>query len=104
MDGRGRAARYGGGAVAMGIGTEPWYGRAPHVVVRAAGLRLRTRLWEALCGARPRTVLGLELCSLGLLAAGLRGCAPAAFWAGTGGWAVLLAAVFALLRSGARPD
>ncbi|MER7702656.1 hypothetical protein ABTX81_07145 [Kitasatospora sp. NPDC097605] len=94
VDGRREQAAAGYG----GTGIEPWFGRAPHVALRGAGLRLRNRAWETLCGARPRSVLALGLLSLGLLAAGLRGCAPAVFWTAVTGWAALLGAAFALLR------
>ncbi|MFE7562971.1 hypothetical protein [Kitasatospora sp. NPDC057500] len=72
-------------------------GRAPRVALRGAGLRLRNHAWEALCGARPRSVPALGLLSSGLLAAGLRGCAPGVFWTSVGGCAVLMGTAFGLL-------
>ncbi|MFJ4191822.1 hypothetical protein [Kitasatospora sp. NPDC089509] len=71
--------------------------RALDARLRRFGFGLRGRAWGAMCGVRPRTVLGLALLSLVLLAAGLRASAAPVPWALTGCWVLALAIAFAVL-------
>lgn len=90
MDGRERA-------VLLGIERDLRRDRALDARLRGLGLGLRGRVWQAMAGVRPRTVLALALLSLGLLVAGLRTAAAPLFWAFTGCWALTLAIAFAVL-------
>ncbi|WP_329485629.1 hypothetical protein OG618_03355 [Kitasatospora sp. NBC_01246] len=81
-----------------GTGGTGSHGRELVALVRRLGLGLRSRGWEMVRGVRPRTVLGLGLASLALLAVGLLPAPATVFWAFTGGWALILAASFAVLR------
>nr|BFD89476.1 hypothetical protein KitaXyl93_08360 [Kitasatospora sp. Xyl93] len=85
-------------ARARGTGRRPRRDPAPEPLLRTVGLGLRGRAWDLVRGLRPRTVLGLALLSLGLLAAGLGVSAAPFRWGLTGCWALALAAASAVLR------
>lgn len=94
-----------GGRVRRDQGVQPWPRavgpglRAAGSGLRAVGLGLRGRAWEVTRGVRQRTVLGLALLSLGLLAVGLGTSAAPFLWGLTGGWALALAIALAVLRA-----
>ncbi|GAA2992074.1 hypothetical protein GCM10010519_27010 [Streptomyces lactacystinicus] len=71
-----------------GTGRPPRRDRAPEPWLRAVRLGLRGRAWDLVRGLRPRTVLGLALLSLGLLAAGLGASKTPFLWGLAGCWAV----------------
>ncbi|MEU3559818.1 hypothetical protein ACWGKU_30820 [Kitasatospora sp. NPDC054768] len=82
-----------------GTGRPPRRDRAPEPWLRAVRLGLRGRAWDLVRGLRPRTVLGLALLSLGLLAAGLGASKTPFLWGLAGCWALTLATAFAVLRA-----